>query len=194
MNTIKKLSLFTLLLSALSTHAEIEYNTLKVRGGAFIPQSNRFRQIFGTAGGMGELEAAVGLTEYFAFWGNFNWFSKHGHTPGLFNPTRVRIANFSFGLQFPWQANDYTIVYTGLGPTIGKVWLKTDLLSTIPTTMKSSHTCFGAVVKTGIYWIIDDEQDTFIDTFADYVYQPGGFCSGVNIGGLRVGLGIGVIF
>jgi len=194
MKNIKILQLLALSLCAVSTYAGIEYSTLKVRGSAFFPQSKRVRQIYGKVGGNAEIEAAIGFTDHVALWANFDWFSKHGHSTGLLQSrTNVKIANFSFGLQFPWQIDECIILYAGVGPTIAKIWLRNVINTTAQTIVQNvSKTCVGGIVKTGIYWFFYD--NFFCDTFADYLYQPTGFSSKANVGGVRLGLGLGVMF
>lgn len=48
----------------------------------------------------------------------------------------------------------------------------------------------GGVLKSGMYvWI---NQCAFVDLFVDYLYQPVHFETHVDIGGVKVGAGLGV--
>jgi hypothetical protein len=164
-------------------------SSIDVRAAAFFPSSKRFREIYGTVGPSYQLEASTQLPKYLDAWMNFDWFSQHGKSIGFHNPTRVSIANLSFGIKFPYQFSNHFTVYAGIGPSFAKIWVKNksqcgdENISRFP---------IGGVIKTGIYCLIN--QRIFMDVFVDYLYQPAPFKTNVDVGGTKTGLGIGVKF
>lgn len=78
----------------------------------------------------------------------------------------------------------------GAGPSFGRIWLKNK--PHYREDERTTKTVFGGVVKSGIYYTITD--CLFLDLFVDYLYQPVHFDKHVNIGGVKIGAGIGVKF
>lgn len=102
MNKITFNLFFALLLANLVPLMAIE-STVEIRAAAFFPSSERFRNIYGNAGTSYQVEGSTELYDCVDGWANFDWFSKHGHSIGLSDPTHVSIANFSFGVKFPYR-------------------------------------------------------------------------------------------
>ena len=161
-------------------------NSLKIRAAAFIPTSKLFREIYQTVGPCIELEYAYRFRDYLEGWGNFDWFFKHGRSVGLNNPTKVKVANFSFGLKFPYNIKQCHEVYIGTGPSISGIWLTNKSCCGCE---KVSKPAGGIIVKSGYYY--NFSKHLFLDFFADYLYQPIHFQHRVDIGGLKMGIGFG---
>jgi hypothetical protein len=184
-----------LLLLVLIPSAAIAYNddycsSIKIRGGVFLPQASLFRGIYGRALPLIEIEAATLLREHLELWGNIDWTGKRGHSIGLCSPTKVNIVNFSFGLNVPFSWTDCFGLYLGLGPSFGGTRLCNRLLN--GATERVSKGAVGVVLKSGARW--DVGERAFIDLFVDYLYQKVNFPTHVNVGGVKIGLGLGVAF
>ncbi len=166
-----------------------ENNEFKVRAAAFIHSSKLFRRIYKPVGPCVELEYAHCLSEHTDVWANGDYFYSRGRSIGLKSRTRINIANFSFGIKYCNQFHECHSVYIGVGPSFGKTWLKNDVFCGCS---KISKHAIGAVFKAGVN--CDFRRRGFVDFFADYLYQPVHFPQKVDIGGLKVGLGLGVRF
>ena len=79
-------------------------SSVALRGAAFVPASERFRDIYGDVGANYQIEACTDLTRCLDGWLNANWFMKHGKSDGLHDPTRVNIANLSLGFKSPTKS------------------------------------------------------------------------------------------
>lgn len=160
-------------------------NTFQVRVDAFFPASHRFRDIYGTVAPTYEIEASRKLNSFIDGWVNFDWFFKHGEA-GCHTPTKITVANGSFGIKFPFKISTHVKFYVGLGPTFAGVWLHNKSHCNHEHVSKFS---FGGIAKSGFIFSIN--KHVFFDLFADYFYQPVHFKNHVNLGGLRAGLGLG---
>jgi hypothetical protein len=165
-------------------------NSLEIRSAAFFHSSERFREIYGYPGASYQVEASTKLYDFLDGWANFDWFSKHGNSVGFNDPTRVSIANISFGIKFPYQLVEEFTAYIGIGPSLSRIWLKNQ--SECGCQEYVSKLVIGGVLKTGIYYFIN--KRVFIDVFVDYLCQPDNFETHVDIGGVKAGAGIGIKF
>ena len=187
---MKKNSVLALgvLCAALQVSAE---SSLKVRVGAFIPQSSLFREIYHTAGPLYEIEYAYRFCNHWDVWVNFDWFSASGKSVGLCNKTKIQLPNFSVGAKYAFLLCRAWEIYLGLGPTFGNVRLKNN--SSVCGCEKVSKAAIGFVIKAGAQKNFCDRY--FVDMFADYVFQrPIGFERSTDLGGLRLGAGLGITF
>lgn len=79
--------------------------------------------------------------------------------------------------------------YLGIGPTLGKIWIKNHSRCCHDHALKYA---VGGIIKTGVNYCIND---CFVfDVFVDYLYEPVNFHKSVDIGGLKAGAGVGVVF
>jgi len=163
--------------------------TLEVRSAAFYHASSRFRGIYGKVSGCYQLEASTPITPCLEEWVNFDWFTKRGHSIGLHDPTRVSIINVSWGVKYPFPVTECISMYAGIGASFSKIWLhnKSEFFHE-----RVSRLTFGALLKSGINYHIS--KCFFIDFFADYLYQPDVYRTHVDIGGLKLGVGLGTKF
>jgi outer membrane protein len=164
-------------------------NSIEFRTAAFWHSSGRFREIYGTVGPSFQVEASTSVYNCFQGWVNFDWFSKHGHSIGLNDPTRISIANTSLGIKLPYVLSEQLSVYLGLGASFARVELKNHLFN---QSEKVSRLVYGGVLKSGFYYYFTD--NLFLDTFFDYLYQPNNYQTHVDLGGFKTGLGIGMHF
>lgn len=162
---------------------------VEFRTGAFFPSSKFFKDIYGRSAVDFQFQAATEYCNFYELWTNFDWFSKHGHSIGFRDPTRVSIVNFSFGMNFLYPLNRCDKLYAGIGPSIGTVSVKNKFRR---GSQRVSKTVVGGVVKAGLYLSLTDHL--YADLFVDYLYQRVHFHKNVNIGGLKTGLGIGLVY
>lgn len=158
--------------------------SVELRSALFIPSSERFRAIYGNFGRCQELQISNQNV-----WINFDWFSKNGKSIGLGDPTHIRIANVSLGWKFSRPLSKELITYFGLGESLGAIRLKNQSQCDNEDLTKAA---FGIVAKSGIYFFFN--RSLFMDAFVDYLFQPVRFETRVNVGGLKIGIGLGVRF
>lgn len=177
-----------------TAYYEDNYRDVKIRGYAFIPTGDRFKDIYGKVAGGIQVEVARNTAyECLQLWANIDGLLKHGHSIGLCNPTKVGMVTFSFGVKVPFQWGECNrrIFYLGLGPSIAGIFIRNK--SACCGCERATQGSGGVVVKSGIDFFVG--ECAFIDLFADYNYQPARFnCCTTNVGGLRVGLGLGSTF
>jgi outer membrane protein len=168
-------------------------NTVEIRGAAFYHSSKLFREIYGSAGPDYQVQLALRYP-CLEFWAHVDWFSKHGKSVGFNDSTRVNIVNYALGLSYLYRFNCQTTLYLGAGPCIANIWLKNQLTDHSHETV--SKTTLGGLFKVGFYYNFTD--CFFIDLFVDYVYQPAHFHhkhhKHIDIGGVKPGIGLGIIF
>ena len=184
----KAFFLFLLIMNSYPLFAEFE-SSIEIRSAVFFHSSERFREIYSNVGASYQLEASTKVYDDFDGWVNLDWFSKHGNSEGSYNPTRVSIANISLGMKYPYQFYEKFTAYIGLGPSFSRIRLKNKSQCGHETVSKWA---VGCVLKTGICHFINESM--FIDFFVDYLYQPVHFETHVDIGGFKVGAGLGVKF
>ncbi len=164
-------------------------SSLKVRGAAFIPMGVRFKDVYGSVVSNVQIEAATRVCKCLELWGNVDWFVKSGQSIGLRSFSHIDTINVSFGVKLPYKFSDCWLMYVGVGPSIGRIELKNFLPTGSERVLKGA---VGAVVKTGLYCHLN--KHIFIDFFVDYLHQPVRFQSTVQIGGFKVGTGLGLTF
>lgn len=169
--------------------AEIQDINAEFRYGAFFHTSKRFREIYGNVGASYQLEASTHVYNCLDGWVNLDWFNDHGKPEKCNGNTTVNIANVSLGLKYPYCFCEKYIAYIGIGPSIGRIWLKNKSRCEHE---KISKLAIGGLLKTGIYCFIT--CNIFVDLFIDYLYQPVHFEKDVDIGGIKPGIGIGIQF
>lgn len=174
------------LLQSNPIHADI---AVEVRSGAFFPASDRFRKIYDHTIPFFEIEASTPITCNLDGWANFDWISKNGKSIGFKDHTRVEIANVSLGVKYPYCICECLLGYFGGGISFGRIWLHN---RGVCENRRPTRFAVGAVAKVGINYYFCN--NLFLDVFADYLYQPVDFHHRTDIGGLKVGAGIGAAF
>ncbi len=168
---------------------------LEVRGGAVRWTDSLPQQLYGTWAPEAELEAHLQLRPWTAAWLNLNGAWTSGDSLGLGMPTRLGLYTGSLGLKFMPPSDRWAIQpYLGAGLSIGLACTCDESLTLPAHTSKWS---VGGVLKSGLLYSISSHF--FSDLFLDYYYQPistseSSVNSSVDVGGLRLGLGIGVHF
>lgn len=191
MNMLAKLLFMALLISPYTLQAmnADKPNNIKIRGSAFIPQSKRFRSIYGKVSGTIELEYVRYIREHLSLWANIDGLVKRGRSIGFCNPTKIGIANFSFGLDFPWNVGNRSTLYAGFGPSFGAVHITNN---SICCCEKVSKGAVGFVVKSGLDICLS--KHTFIELFVDYRFERAWFQKTIQVGGLQPGIALGFKF
>ena len=164
--------------------------TISIRTAAFFPSDSFFRKIYDNAAQCFEIELTQKWNSCFALWENFDWFSKKGGSIGFKDHTRISIGNISLGIKYIYFINHCLNAYVGIGPSLGIVWIEDDFHS--GKHKRNGYTAFGGVIKTGINYYF--AENWFLDIFVDYLYQPHHFKREVDLGGTKLGVGIGYAF
>ena len=175
--------LLVFLTSILSADAGIN---IELRSTAFFHTSKRFREIYGDVSASYQIEGSTRLCNCYEGWVNFDWFTKSGRSVGFRDPTRVNIANVSLGLKYPFQITEKLELYAGIGPSFSRIWLKNRGQF---FRERTSRFAVGVLVKSGLIYNLP--CNFFLDLFEDHLYQPDNFHKNVDIGGFKLGGGIG---
>jgi len=187
----KNLNKILFILFLLNLHifgAEID---IEGRSAAFFHSSKHFRDTYGNVGGCYAIEASTTLEDCWSGWANLDWFSRRGHSVWIWHDdrTRVKIANLSVGIKYDFKLNDRFTAYIGIGPSLARVSMKNkwEIVH-----HHFSKFAFGGIAKGGFDYFMTDY--IFLNFFVDYLYQPVHFHSRMDIGGTKVGGGIGIRF
>jgi hypothetical protein len=164
--------------------------TSQIRVGYFYPTSHLMRKIYRDGGVEYEAEGSVRLCDRFSFWTNISTFRRDGHSLGLHDRTTVHLYPFSLGLKYTLPITCQLSAYAGIGPSYS--WMKIHDRSSFVRRHTRKY-AWGGVAKAGLLYYFCDCY--FLDLFADYYYtrvhKQGG---SVDIGGLRTGAGLGIIY
>lgn len=170
-------------------HLKSHEGTLEIRSAAFFPASPTFRDAYGKVNADYQIQATATYCSCYELWTNLDWFYKHKRRDHCCN-TKIRLANASFGVNqvFPLCGN--LDAYAGIGVSFGHTILHNDTCCNCKEWI--SKYAFGGVLKSGIRYYF--ENCVFVDCFADYLYQPFHFHKDVDVGGLKIGIGLGMQF
>lgn len=178
--------LFLMITPLLCDHVN---HVLEGRVAAFIHTPERFRSIYGTASGNYQIEGMYRWCDW-GIWGNFDWTSKCGKSVGFCNPTKVKIPSFSIGVKYLWDSNCWdSTFYLGIGGAFAKVKVRDDSICGLECCEKRA---IGPVVKAGVY--VPFRCHGVFDFFLDYVHQKTHFPSRADVGGIKLGIGVGGTF
>lgn len=163
----------------------------ELRGGYFYPTSKKFREIYKSGGPEGEIEVSKTFRENWIGWGNVNYFQKDGRSLGLHDKTTIHMIPLSLGLKYQFLFCNSISPYLGGGLTYTILNIKNDSEFVKKHVTKGG---FGFVIKSGIY--IDLSERFLLDIFADYYYQKMHFYTkhNVDVGGFKMGMGLGYRF
>lgn len=179
----------------------LESWSLKVRGAAFVPVSHRFQDVYKTIVPTIEVEGSIKFPQCLELWANLSSFFYRAriHTPVIYK-RMGNIVNFSVGFKISKRLCGPIEIYAGLGPSLA--W--TDIYWGDPKNYprpendfhfnkKSCELTWGAILKSGLYYYFTTHA--FLDIFVDYLYQPWHYRdTHLDIGGFKVGVGLGVGF
>lgn len=170
--------------------------SIEGRLGYFVPSSGLVKEVYHHGGVEPEIEATLRVYKELRVWANFNAFYRKGRSKELQDSTSIQLYPLSSGLKYNFRILDPFYVYLGLGPSI--TWA---IICNHSPYVKGrvQKTCWGVVGKSGFTYYFSNH--ILIDLFADYSYsrlskisRPGVESTSVNVGGLRIGLGLGWAF
>lgn len=192
MNKIIFKAFFTFLLCYLIPLTAELQTTIEIRSAAFFHSSKLFRRLYGNVGTSYELEVSTRFQDCLELdnieiWANYDQFSKHGkvrHCEGA--KTRIDIYDISLGLNYIYPFCNCFEAYAGIGSSLSSVVLKN---KSCCFHEKKSKLAAGIVLKSGIVYYLSCQ--IFLDLFVDYLYQPVNFHHRVDVGGVKIGGGIG---
>lgn len=164
------------------------------RVGAFIPESNLFQKIYGTAPMYG-IEAIYSPFRSVKWWTNVSYLYAEGHSVPLHNKTTLQMIPISTGLNYYYPLSPCFLAFIGAGGsyTIIRVRNYSEFLT--PLTKRG---IFGLVGKVGL----QANYRRFYGTlFLDYIFQrlpmdnPGGEEESFSdVSGFYLGVSCGVRF
>ncbi len=162
--------------------------SIEVRSAAFFPSSKRFRDIYGDVRPILGLEVTRKSCSCYDTWIDIDVFSKNSHSGNRCH-SRATILNTSLGASYVCPIKCDIDAYLGMGVNLAYLRLNN---GTCRGKEHISKLGIGVVLKSGIKYLFSDPF--FVDCFADYLYQPVHISRHVDIGGIKLGLGIGMNF
>lgn len=167
--------------------------SVQARVGYFYPYSPFVRKIYHKNHRIEyEFEGAYLFCNPYSVWVNFNSYNANGHSKGLKEGTSIYIRPFSVGFKYDFVRTRNANLYAGAGLTYTRA--KThehQHTEDIDRHVQKSE--FGGVIKSGV--LMSLPYCFIADLFADYYFTKLHTVRGFqNVGGLRVGLGIGTSF
>jgi len=189
----RKIASLSALLILSSASLASANSTVEFRSAAFFPTSSHYRDIYGSVGPDFEIEWSTCLC-CVETWANLTWYPACGHVSSC-GKTGLNVVNFSFGLKKSCQICDCFYIYGGIGPVLGGAWVNNKIKccsNCSRSNERDSAFAVGGIIKSGFYYYLT--CNFFVDLFVDYFYDYAFFHRGVNVGGLRTGLGLGMAF
>lgn len=165
---------------------------IQFRAARFFYASRTFRNVYGLSGTNYQVEAGFPITRSFEAWTNVDssYKNKKRHDYYHFR-TQVWIKTISLGLKFVQPLSHFCDLYLGLGAAYGRVTIKNQIhVKNRRAWEKKSKNGIGAVFKLGARYSLT--ETIFVDLFADYLIQRVHYARHVEVGGLKVGIGIGL--
>jgi len=163
--------------------------SIEFRVGHFRPNSHLFRNIYHQGGIEYEGELNYEYVPGNSVWFNANSFERKGLTPEE-QETKIKLHPLSGGIKQFIPFASWINLYLGAGSCCTFMHVKGKSLFLDERDHKHS---WGFVGKTGIMVLLS--KNFFIDLFADYYYTEITFDDQKrNLGGLRAGVGVGLLF
>lgn len=186
MNSMKHIYLMVFVF----THLAFADNTrIQFRVGHFRPNSHLFRNIYHNGGIEYEGELNYEYNPGNTLWLNINSFERSGMTDTN-EETKIQLRPLSAGLKQLIPFSSCLNLYLGLGSCCTFAHVKGKSLFLDERDHKHS---WGLVAKSGILVLLS--KSIFVDLFADYYYTEIIFDEQKrNLGGLRAGVGVGLLF
>lgn len=162
---------------------------VQFRVGHFRPSSHLFRNIYHNGGIEYEGELNYEYVPGNSMWLNINKFERSGITPDE-QETKIQLCPLSGGIKQFIPFCSWINCYLGAGSSCTFMHVKGKSLFLDERDHKHS---WGFVGKGGVWVLLS--QNFFVDLFADYYYTEITFDDQTrNLGGLRAGIGIGILF
>lgn len=181
--------IFVLFLISQPVFAEIESFHIDGRVSAFFPSDKLFRKIYGDCLVNYEIEIGKVFCNNYELWANVGWLSKHGKSSPLLDKTRFENTTLSAGGKYIYPINACLQLYLGLGINGSFVHVHNNSHYVKRNVNKEG---VGGVAKLGLYYELYD--NLFLEIFSDYLYQRMHFRRNIQIGGVKVGGGVGFTF
>ena len=136
---------------------------LELKGAAFVPTSDVFKQIYDTCGEFGIELTAGNLGHNLYAFTSIDFLTQNGATAELESPTKVVKVDFALGLKYlvPFSCGDF---YVGLGVQPSRLFTRNEM--TLPID-QSQWSC-GGIAKIGAFF--DLPRSFFADIFIDYSF------------------------
>ena len=171
----------------------------EARLAAFCPSSSRFTQVYGSAAIDYELQVSKEMTSYIDSWAGVSALAKSGLSyasglPGVENSTRVWMETMDAGLNLKVYFLRHLEAYAGLGAAYTFLHIHNND-PYLPRSFADNG--WGFLSKLGFKYYY---RHIIVDIFADYLYAPLHFSgtdvsvSSMNIGGWKIGGGLGIRF
>lgn len=180
---------FIIILVGLCSMKELPGTDVALRAAAFYPTSSLFRKIYGDLLPSFQMEVNTPFGDRLDIWTNFEWVSQRGDSDGFNKPTSMHLATLGIGIKYLYPIREWYSAYLGLGPCIAEIALHNQ---TSCERTKVSRTAFGVIVKSGLLFQLNSNY--FADFFLDYVYLASPFKTRADLGGVKLGAGLGVKF
>ncbi len=183
---------------SMQKQAPRKLNSAETRAAAFYPSGKTFREIYGDVGLSVQVEVARTLKNHnnVGIWGNVEWIFMDGKSRGRCGSSSVDMFDFSFGVKgIGYFFEDDLLLYAGIGPEVGLVYIENKIRccsSCHKTKQHRSKVAVGGILKTGANVRVG--SIFYLSLFGDYSYLPVHFSHTHNMGGGRVGGGLGARF
>jgi len=169
----------------------------EVRVAYFYPTSKKVRDIYGSGLPLYQVELSYDLCNRWSGWTSVGYLSKHGHSIGLHDDTRIHFYPIGLGVKHTFELPCHFEAYLGGGATYSILHIK-DHSSYVKENVRKNN--LGGVVKTGILYHVS--ECFFFDLFFDYSYTKYHFSgthdnikrNNLTMSGLQFGAGAGVSF
>lgn len=162
--------------------------TLQIRAAALFPASKHFREVYSNVVTDYEIQGSIIYCENYELWANYTWFSKQKKRGDCYR-TKITLSDGSFGLNYLFPSCGNFESYLGLGIILGDVKLHNHSCC---TSESKSKFAVGGIIKSGVRYYFCSRL--FLDGFVDYAYQSVKYHHRRNVGGVKIGGGIGYRF
>ncbi len=162
--------------------------SLKYRTAGFFPVNHRVKHIYEEAIPNYQLEFSQSISSNIALWANTDLFHNYGRVNHC-GTSKIHAVNFSLGPKLLYSFSHHINLYVGIGPSIARIYVRNG------SRCGNHHEhrwALGGILKSGLE--VSVYRNLFLDIFADYLYQPVHFHETVDMGGLKIGLGLGARF
>lgn len=160
--------------------------TLSGHVASFLPQSGRFQRIYGNSIPIYGAGLNFQWDPSWELWTSFEGYSKSSHICSGEAYTSITNFSFSMGPNFHLHPFSNFDVSIGLGPVFGAISLENQSWC---EQSKSKAFVIGGAIRLNLRcWV---HPRAFITLFSDYSYQHSFLDNNVNVGGTKLGGGMG---
>lgn len=164
----------------------------QIRADAVFHNTSRFTDVYDRVNASWGVEVSdtffdIPNTE---IWSNFDMLvTSKSHSGFCACKSKIYVPSFGLGLKTIFLTTNAAKFYLGVGPAFSVVTIKN---RSCFTNEKITRDCWGALFKLGAKY--EFSSDLFLDAFIDYQYLSVNFHHTVEVGGLKIGLGLGSSF